>query len=89
MARNAAELTNAFISATVPKVNVVIGEAFGSAYLTMNSKSTGADMVYAWPSAQIGMMDAKLAAKYRPLMRRQQNMLCSSPALFQQQREAM
>ena len=63
MARNAAELTNAFISATVPKVNVVIGEAFGSAYLTMNSKSTGADMVYAWPSAQIGMMDAKLAAK--------------------------
>lgn len=63
MARNAAELTNAFISATVPKVNIVIGEAFGSAYLTMNSKSTGADMVFAWPNAQIGMMDAKLAAK--------------------------
>ena len=63
MARNAAELTNAFISATVPKVNIVIGEAFGSAYLTMNSKSTGADMVFAWPNAQIGMMDAKLASK--------------------------
>lgn len=63
MARNAAELTNAFISATVPKVNIVIGEAFGSAYLTMNSKSTGADMVFAWQNAQIGMMDAKLAAK--------------------------
>ena len=63
IARNAAELTNAFISATVPKVNIVIGEAFGSAYLTMNSKSTGADMVFAWPDAQIGMMDAKLAAK--------------------------
>lgn len=63
MARNAAELTNAFICATVPKVNIVIGEAFGSAYLTMNSKSTGADMVFAWPNAQIGMMDAKLAAK--------------------------
>ena len=63
MARNAAELTNAFISATVPKVNILIGEAFGSAYLTMNSKSTGADMVFAWPNAQIGMMDAKLAAK--------------------------
>lgn len=63
MARNAAELTNAFISATVPKVNIVIGEAFGGAYLTMNSKSTGADMVFAWPNAQIGMMDAKLAAK--------------------------
>lgn len=63
IARNAAELTNAFISATVPKVNIVIGEAFGSAYLTMNSKSTGADMVFAWSNAQIGMMDAKLAAK--------------------------
>ena len=62
MARSAAELTNAYISATVPKVNVVVGEAFGSAYLTMNSKSTGADMVFAWPNAQIGMMDAKLAA---------------------------
>ncbi len=62
IARNAAELTNAFISATVPKVNIVIGEAFGSAYLTMNSKSTGADMVFAWSNAQIGMMDAKLAA---------------------------
>lgn len=63
MARSAAELTNTYISATVPKVNVVVGEAFGSAYLTMNSKSTGADMVFAWPNAQIGMMDAKLAAK--------------------------
>lgn len=63
MARSAAELTNAYISATVPKVNVVVGEAFGSAYLTMNSKSTGADMVFAWTNAQIGMMDAKLAAK--------------------------
>ena len=63
MARSAAELTNAYISATVPKINVVVGEAFGSAYLTMNSKSTGADMVFAWPNAQIGMMDAKLAAK--------------------------
>lgn len=63
MARSAAELTNAYISATVPKVNVVVGEAFGSAYLTMNSKSTGADMVFAWSNAQIGMMDAKLAAK--------------------------
>ena len=63
MARSAAELINAYISATVPKVNVIVGEAFGSAYLTMNSKSTGADMVFAWPNAQIGMMDAKLAAK--------------------------
>ncbi len=44
-------------------MNVVIGKAFGSAYVTMNSKSIGADMVYAWPTAEIGMMEAGLAAK--------------------------
>ena len=63
MAKAVAELTYAFANATVPKVNVIVGTAYGSAYLAMNSKSIGADMVYAWPSAQIGMMDAKLAAK--------------------------
>ena len=63
LARESAKLTYAFANATVPKVNVIIGKAFGSAYITMNSKSIGADMVYAWPQAEIGMMDAKLAAK--------------------------
>ena len=50
-------------NATVPKVNVIVGKAYGSAYVAMNSKSIGADMVYAWPTAEIGMMDAELAAK--------------------------
>ncbi|MEE1314427.1 MAG: carboxyl transferase domain-containing protein [Faecalimonas sp.] len=63
LAREAAKLTYAFANATVPKVNVIVGKAFGSAYVTMNSKAIGADMVYAWPNSQIGMMDAKLAAK--------------------------
>ena len=63
MAKAVAELTYAFADATVPKVNVIVGKAYGSAYLAMNSKSIGADMVYAWPNAEIGMMDAKLAAK--------------------------
>ncbi len=63
LAREVAKLTYAFANATVPKVNVVIGKAYGSAYITMNSKSIGADMVYAWPNSEIGMMDAKLAAK--------------------------
>ena len=63
LAKAAAKLTYAFANATVPKVNVIIGKAFGSAYVAMNSKSTGADMVYAWPKAEIGMMDATLAAK--------------------------
>ena len=63
LAKETARLTYAFADATVPKVNVVIGKAFGSAYIAMNSKAVGADMVYAWPSAQIGMMEADLAAK--------------------------
>lgn len=63
IARAAAKLTYAFANATVPKVNVIVGKAYGSAYITMNSKSIGADMVYAWPTSEIGMMDATLAAK--------------------------
>ena len=63
LAKAVAKLTYAFANATVPKVNVIIGKAFGSAYVAMNSKSIGADMVYAWPTAEIGMMDANLAAK--------------------------
>ncbi|MCH5257258.1 MAG: carboxyl transferase [Lachnospiraceae bacterium] len=59
----AAKLTYAFANATVPKVNVVIGKAYGSAYVTMNSKAIGADITMAWPSAEIGTMDASLAAK--------------------------
>ena len=63
MAKAAAKLTYAFANATVPKVNVITGKAFGSAYVAMNSKSIGADMTFAWENAQIGMMDAQLAAK--------------------------
>lgn len=63
MAKSVAKLTYAFANATVPKVNVIVGQAYGSAYIAMNSKSLGADMVYAWSDAEIGMMDSKLAAK--------------------------
>ncbi|MCD7863573.1 MAG: carboxyl transferase [Lachnospiraceae bacterium] len=63
IAAAAAKLTYAFANATVPKVNVIIGEAFGSAYVSMNSKALGADIVMAWPDAKIGMMDPTLAAK--------------------------
>lgn len=59
----AARLTCAFANATVPKVNVVTGSAMGSAYITMNSKHIGADMVFALESAKIGMMDGALAAQ--------------------------
>lgn len=59
----AAKLTAAFAEATVAKINIVSGVAFGSTYIVMNSKHIGADMVFAVEGAKIGMMDAGLAAQ--------------------------
>lgn len=63
IAKAAAKLAYAYANATVPKVTVVTGEAYGTAYVVMGSKAIGADMVYAWPNAQIGMMDSELAGR--------------------------
>ncbi len=58
-----AKMTYAFAQATVPKVNVITGEAFGTSYIAMNSKAIGADLTIAWTDAKIGMMEAKSAAQ--------------------------
>ena len=63
LAGASAKLAYAFGNATVPKINVIVEEAFGSAYVVMNSKGLGADLVYAWKEAKIGMMNAESAAK--------------------------
>ena len=63
LARELGTFTVAYANATVPKVTLVVGEAYGSAGVLMASKQIGADLVYAWPSAKIGMMAADLAAK--------------------------
>ena len=63
IAAAAAQLVHAFADATVPKVNVITGKAYGTAYIVMNSKALGADAVFAWDSAEVGMMDADMAAK--------------------------
>ena len=63
MPEAAALLTSAYANATVPKVTVVTGKNYGSAYILMGSKAVGADIVYAWPGAEIGTMDAKQAGK--------------------------
>lgn len=63
LAGSGAKLLHAFTKASVPKLSLLIGEAFGSAYLCMNAKSTGADLVFAWEDAAIGLMDAKEAAR--------------------------
>ncbi|MDO5100630.1 MAG: carboxyl transferase domain-containing protein [Eubacteriales bacterium] len=59
----AAALITALAQASVPKINVVIGQALGSAGLLMNSSALGADMEFAWPTAKIGLMEAGAAAK--------------------------
>lgn len=63
MAGISAKLAYAYASATVPKVSLIIGKAFGSAYLCMGSRHIGADLTYAWPEAKIGMMGAESAVK--------------------------
>ena len=63
MASSVGQLVAAFASSTVPKVNLITGQAFGSAYVAMNSKAIGCDQTFAWEGAKIGMMDASLAAK--------------------------
>ncbi|MCI9338629.1 MAG: carboxyl transferase, partial [Lachnospiraceae bacterium] len=63
IAKAAAKLTYAFANATVPKVNVIVGKALGTAAIAMNSKAIGADITMCWPDAQIGTMEGKLAAK--------------------------
>lgn len=60
--RHGAKLLYAFSEATVPKINVIIRKAIGGSYIAMNSKHLGADMVFAWPTAEIAVMGAEGAA---------------------------
>lgn len=60
--RKGAKLLYAYSEATVPKVSLIMRKAYGGAYIAMNSKNMGADMVYAWPIAQIAVMGAEGAA---------------------------
>ncbi len=63
IAKAVAKLTYAFANATVPKVNVVVGKALGTAAIAMNSKAIGADLTIAWSNAEIGAMNANDAAQ--------------------------
>jgi acetyl-CoA carboxylase carboxyltransferase component len=51
-------LLYAFCEATVPRISVITRKAYGGAYVVMNSKSVGADLAYAWPTAEIAVMGA-------------------------------
>jgi acetyl-CoA carboxylase carboxyltransferase component len=59
--RHGASLVRAFASAKVPKLTVILRKAYGGAYITMNSRDLGADLVLAWPRAELGIMSARAA----------------------------
>jgi acetyl-CoA carboxylase carboxyltransferase component len=56
--RHGAELIRAFAEASVPKVTVILRKAFGGALITMNSRALGADCVFVWAGAELGVMGA-------------------------------
>nr|WP_207902910.1 acyl-CoA carboxylase subunit beta [Scopulibacillus darangshiensis] len=60
--RHGAKILYAYSEATVPKITVILRKAYGGAYVALNSKSIGADLVYAWPNAEIAVMGPEGAA---------------------------
>lgn len=60
--RHGAKMLYAYSEATVPKLTVILRKAFGGAYVALNSKSIGADLVYAWPNSEVAVMGPEGAA---------------------------
>jgi acetyl-CoA carboxylase carboxyltransferase component len=75
--RHGAKLLYAFAEAEVPCVTVVLRKAFGGGYIAMNSRALGADLVLAWPGAQIGVLGAPQAVQ---LMHRRELADADDPA---------
>ena len=61
--RHGAKMLFAYSAATVPKITVIMRKAYGGAYLAMCSKDLGADVVYAWPTAEVAVMGAEQAVR--------------------------
>ncbi len=61
--RHGAALVRAFAAARVPKLTVVLRKAYGGAFITMNSRDLGADLVLAWPGAELGIMSERAAIR--------------------------
>ena len=67
--RHGAKLLYAFCEATVPRICVITRKAYGGAYVVMNSKSIGADLAYAWPTAELAVMGVVGRGRDRPSSR--------------------
>jgi acetyl-CoA/propionyl-CoA carboxylase len=61
--RHGSKLLYAYCEATIPKITIIIGKAYGGAYIAMGSKNLGTDMNYAWPTAQIAVLGSEAAVK--------------------------
>ena len=64
--RHGAKLLYAYCEATVPRVQIITRKGYGGAYVVMNSKSIGADLAFAWPSAEIAVMGAHGRGEHHP-----------------------
>jgi acetyl-CoA carboxylase carboxyltransferase component len=79
--RHGAKLVHAFAEATVPSVTVILRKAFGGAFIAMNSKALGADYVFAWPNAEVGVMGAEQAVG---ILNRREIAAADDPAVHRQ-----
>jgi len=87
--RHGAKMLFAYASATVPKITLIMRKAYGGAYLAMCSSDLGADMVFAWPTAEIAVMGAEGAVKilFREEIKKAADPVARSAELIQQYRD--
>jgi len=87
--RHGAKILYAYSEATVPKITVILRKAYGGAYVALNSKAIGADLVYAWPASEIAVMGPEGAANviYAKEIANSDNPVETRAALIQAYRE--
>lgn len=85
MIRHGAELVHAYCAATVPRVGVVLRKAYGGAYIVMDSRDIGSDLVLAWPGAEIAVMGAPGAVA---ILNRREIAAAADPDLLRRTLEA-
>lgn len=80
--RHGSKLLYAYCEATVPKITIIIGKAYGGAYIAMGSKNLGTDMNYAWPTAQIAVLGSEAAVR---IMNRKEIETAKDPVALKKQ----
>lgn len=87
--RHGAKMLHAFASCTTPKITIILRKSYGGSYLAMCSQELGADMVYAWPTAEIAVMGAEAAVRllYRKDLDKAQDSNALTATLVQEYRD--